>query len=60
MVLQKEKRILDKYKMIKHKITQYVALILLLIVPVSVFAQAPEPNFNPSKIIEDKQLSAEV
>lgn len=42
--------------MIKKKIT-ILLLIFLLSFPLSAFAEVPDPNFNPNKLIEDKVFS---
>ncbi len=41
----------------KQKIIKFISVLILACIPLSSFAQTPEPGFNPSKLIEDKVFS---
>ncbi len=43
--------------MLKQKIIKLISVLLLSALPISVLAQSADPNFNPSKLIEDSVFS---
>ena len=43
--------------LMKQKILSFIAGFLLLLVPITSFAQTVDPGFNPNKLIEDKVFS---